>query len=73
MKDTYAEKDLEAAILREMEAFILEMGVGFCFLERQQRIRSTMRITISICCSTTGKLRRLIAIELKLGEFEAGR
>jgi predicted nuclease of restriction endonuclease-like (RecB) superfamily len=31
LKDTYAEKDLEAAILREMEAFILELGVGFCF------------------------------------------
>lgn len=38
LKDTYAEKDLEAAILREMEAFILELGVGFAFLERQKRI-----------------------------------
>ena len=34
LKNTYAEKDLEAAILREMEAFILELGVGFAFLER---------------------------------------
>ena len=35
LKDTYAEKDLEAAILREIEAFILELGVGFAFVERQ--------------------------------------
>jgi predicted nuclease of restriction endonuclease-like (RecB) superfamily len=39
LKDTYAEKDLEAAILREMEAFILELGVGFCFVARQQRMQ----------------------------------
>lgn len=32
LKDTYAQKGLEAAILREMEAFILELGVGFCFV-----------------------------------------
>lgn len=38
LKDTYAEKDLEAAILRDMESFILELGVGFAFLERQKRI-----------------------------------
>ncbi len=36
LKDTYGEKDLEAAILREMEAFILELGVGFTFVERQK-------------------------------------
>ena len=34
LKDTYAERDLEAAILREMEAFILELGAGFAFMER---------------------------------------
>jgi predicted nuclease of restriction endonuclease-like (RecB) superfamily len=38
LKDSYAEKDLEAAILREMEAFLLELGVGFCFVARQQRM-----------------------------------
>ena len=38
MKDIYQEKDLEAAILREMESFILELGVEFAFLERQKRI-----------------------------------
>jgi len=39
LKDTCAEKDVEAAILREMEAFILELGVGFAFVARQKRMR----------------------------------
>ena len=34
----YSEKDLEMAILREMESFLLEMGNGFCFVERQKRM-----------------------------------
>lgn len=38
LKDTYAEKDLEAAILREIESFILELGVGFAFIARQKRM-----------------------------------
>ena len=39
LKDTYAEKDIEAAILREIESFILELGVGFCFVARQKRMQ----------------------------------
>jgi predicted nuclease of restriction endonuclease-like (RecB) superfamily len=38
LKDTYGERDLEAAILREMEQFLLELGVGFAFVARQKRI-----------------------------------
>jgi len=38
LKDTFSEKDLETAILREMESFILEFGVGFSFVARQKRI-----------------------------------
>jgi len=38
LKDTYGEKDLESAILRELEAFILELRVGFAFVARQRRI-----------------------------------
>jgi len=38
LKDTYSEKDLETAILREMESFILELGAGFSFVARQKRI-----------------------------------
>jgi predicted nuclease of restriction endonuclease-like (RecB) superfamily len=38
LKDTYSEKDLEMAILRELESFILELGAGFTFVARQKRI-----------------------------------
>src|SRR5207247_8816570 len=37
-KDTYSEKDLEAALLREIERFLLELGAGFAFVARQKRI-----------------------------------
>ena len=71
LKDTYAEKDLEAAILREMEAFILELGVGFCFVARQQRMQIDDRDYYLDLLFYHRKLRRLIAIDLKLGKFEA--
>jgi predicted nuclease of restriction endonuclease-like (RecB) superfamily len=71
LKDTYAEKDLEAAILREMEAFILELGVGFCFVARQQRMQIDDRDYYLDLLFYHRKLRRLVAIELKLGKFEA--
>jgi predicted nuclease of restriction endonuclease-like (RecB) superfamily len=38
LADTYNEKDLESAILMEIEHFILELGSGFAFVERQKRI-----------------------------------
>jgi len=38
LKDDYLEADLETAILRELEKFILEFGKGFAFVERQKRI-----------------------------------
>src|SRR5205814_8205031 len=38
LRDTYSERDLETAILREIERFLLEMGAGFAFVERQKRI-----------------------------------
>ncbi len=38
LADTYSEKDLESAILREIERFLLELGAGFAFVERQKRI-----------------------------------
>ena len=71
LKDTYAEKDVEAAILREMEAFILELGVGFCFVARQQRMPIDDRDYYLDLLFYHRKLRRLIAIDLKLGKFEA--
>src|ERR1035438_3479533 len=71
LKDTYAETDVEAAILREMEAFILELGVGFCFVARQQRMQVDERDYYLDLLFYHRKLRRLIAIDLKLGKFEA--
>jgi len=38
LADTYSEKDLETAILRELQPFILELGAGFAFIDRQKRI-----------------------------------
>jgi predicted nuclease of restriction endonuclease-like (RecB) superfamily len=71
LKDTYAEKDLEAAILREIEAFILELGVGFCFVARQKRMQIDGRDYYLDLLFYHRKLRRLVAIELKIGDFDA--
>jgi predicted nuclease of restriction endonuclease-like (RecB) superfamily len=72
LKDSYAEKDLESGILREMESFILELGVGFTFLERQKRITVGGEDYYLDLLFYHRPLRRLIAIELKLGEFKPG-
>jgi len=72
LKDTYAEKDLEAAILREMEAFILELGAGFAFLERQKRITVDGVDHYLDLLFYHRNLRRLVAVELKLGDFKPG-
>ena len=71
LQDTYAEKDLEAAILREIEAFMLEIGVGFCFVARQKRMQIDGRDYYLDLRFYHRKLRRLVAIELKVGDFEA--
>ena len=69
LRDTFAEKDLEAAILREMEAFILELGVGFAFLERQKRITVDAEDYYLDLLFYHRPLRRLVAIDLKIGDF----
>jgi len=71
LKDTYAEKDLEAAILREIEAFILELGVGFAFVARQKRMQIDGRDYYLDLLFYHRKLKRLVAIDLKIGDFEA--
>ena len=73
LKDTYAEKDLEAAILRELEAFIHELGVGFCFVARQHRMQVDDRDYYLDLLFYHRKLRRLIAVDLKIGNFEADK
>ncbi|MBN9688614.1 MAG: DUF1016 family protein [Verrucomicrobia bacterium] len=72
LKDSYAEKDLEAAILRDMESFILELGVGFAFLERQKRITVDGEDFYLDLLFYYRHLRRLVVIELKLEEFKPG-
>ncbi len=71
LKDAYDEKDLEMAILREMEQFILELGVGFTFVARQKRIVIDGEDFFLDLLFYHRKLRRLIAVELKLGRFKA--
>ena len=70
LKDTHLEKDLEQAILTDLEAFILEAGHGFTFVERQKRmIMDDEDYTLDLLFFHR-KLRRLVAIELKLGKFK---
>ena len=71
LHDTYAEQDIEAAILREMESFILELGVGFCFVARQKRMQIDDKDYHLDLLFYHRKLRRLMAIDLKLRNFEA--
>jgi predicted nuclease of restriction endonuclease-like (RecB) superfamily len=71
LKDTYAEKDLEAAILRELEAFILELGAGFAFVRRQMRVTVDGEDYYLDLLFYHRGLRRLVAIDLKLGRFQA--
>ena len=71
LNDTYVEKDLEDAILREMEHFLLEMGMGFTFIARQHRVQIDEDDFYIDLLFYNRKLRRLVAIELKTGKFKA--
>lgn len=70
LKDTYSEKDLENAILSELEKFILEMGSDFAFLARQKHFVLDGKDYYLDLLFYHRSLRRLVLIELKLGEFE---
>lgn len=70
LKDTYSEKDLENAILAELEKFILEMGSDFAFLARQKHFVLDGKDYYMDLLFYHRSLRRLILIELKIGEFE---
>jgi predicted nuclease of restriction endonuclease-like (RecB) superfamily len=69
LKDAYHERDLEAAILREMERFILELGSGFAFLSRQKRFTLDGEDFYIDLLFYQRDLRRLVAVELKLDRF----
>lgn len=71
LKDRYYEKDLEDAILRELEAFLLELGDGFAFIARQKRIQIDNDDYYIDLLFYHRALNRLIALDLKLGEFKA--
>lgn len=71
LHDSYLEKDLEAAILNDLEAFILELGKGFAFVERQKRFIIDGEDFYLDLLFYHRTLKRLVAIELKLGKFKA--
>ncbi|HET6385031.1 MAG TPA: PDDEXK nuclease domain-containing protein [Armatimonadota bacterium] len=70
LADTYSEHDLEAAIIRDIERFLLELGVGFTFAARQKRISTEKKDHYLDLLLYHRGLRRLVAIDLKLGPFE---
>lgn len=69
LKGVYMEKDLEQAVLREIESFIPELGAGFAFVERQKRISVGNEDFYLDLLFYNRNLRRLVAIELKIGRF----
>jgi predicted nuclease of restriction endonuclease-like (RecB) superfamily len=71
LKDTYSERDLEAAILRELERFLLELGTDFAFVARQKRMTIGKEDFHLDLLFYHRRLARLIAVDLKLGPFEA--
>lgn len=71
LKDTYSEKDLEAAILKELQSFILELGSGFTFVGRQYRIVIDGEDHYIDLLFYHRKLKRLVVIDLKLEDFKA--
>lgn len=72
LKDTYSERDLESAILRDIEAFLLELGGGFAFVARQLRMSVDGVDHYLDLLFFHRRLRRLVAVDLKLGEFKPG-
>lgn len=71
LHDRHLEKDLEDAILRELETFLLELGAGFSFVARQKRIQLDNDDFYIDLLFYNRKLRRLVAVDLKLGDFRA--
>lgn len=70
LKDSYSERDLENAILDNIMFFIQELGTDFCFVARQKRMSTKNKDRYLDLLFFHRGLKRLIAIELKLGNFE---
>lgn len=71
LKDTYSEKDLETAILKELQQFIIELGTDFSFLARQKRITIDNEDFYIDLLFYHRNLKCLVALDLKLGKFKA--
>lgn len=71
LKDTYSEKDLENAILAELQSFLIELGNDFAFLARQKRITIDHTDYYIDLLFYHRRLKCLVVIDLKLGDFEA--
>jgi predicted nuclease of restriction endonuclease-like (RecB) superfamily len=71
LSDTFSEKDLESAILRELEKFLLEIGTHFAFIARQKRITVDDDDYYMDLLFYHRRLQRLVVIELKLDKFRA--
>lgn len=71
LQSSYTEKDLETAILAELQNFIIELGADFAFLARQKRITIDNRDYYIDLLFYHRRLKALIVIDLKIGEFDA--
>ncbi|MCX6856044.1 MAG: PDDEXK nuclease domain-containing protein [Verrucomicrobia bacterium] len=71
LKEGYLEDELENALLKELELFILELGKGFAFVERQKRMIIDGEDFYLDLLFYHRKLKRLVAVELKINHFKA--
>lgn len=68
----YSEEELEDAIAQQLEKFILELGQGFAFLERQKRFTIDGTDYYLDLLFYHRNLKCLVAVDLKLGKFKPG-
>ena len=71
LRDAYAERDLEEAIVHDLESFLLEVGNGWAFVARQKRMTIEHDDFYLDLLFYSRPLKRLIAVELKVGKFKA--
>ena len=69
LKDEYSESDLEEALIRHLETFLLELGDDFCFIGRQKRLRVGGQWYRVDLLFFHRRLRCLVVIDLKIGSF----
>lgn len=70
LPENYSETQLESSILDQIENFLLEIGVGFCFLARQKRISVGGDDFYIDLLLYNRYLKRLVVIELKTTHFK---